>query len=95
MNPRICEILTNELMDMLVAQVLETEAVGEGLADRLEGEGSVDVAQGEPLAVHGADGDSPVLVTVLGQLGNVGSHVTFIVVLDPEIYQSYTDLQSH
>ena len=79
---------------MLVAQVLETEAVGEGLADGLEGEGGVDVPQGEPLAVHGADGDSPVLVTVLGQLRDVGSHITLIVVPHPVIYQSCTDLQS-
>ena len=72
---------------MLVAQVLETEAVGEGLADGLKGEGGVHVPQGESLAVHGADGDSPVLVTVLGQLWNVGSHITLIVVLHPEIFQ--------
>ena len=69
---------------MLVAEVLETEAVGEGLADGLEGEGGVDVAQGEPLAVHGADGDGPVLVTVLSQLGDVGSHVTLIIVPYPK-----------
>ena len=75
---------------MLVAQVLETEAVGEGLADGLEGEGGVDVPQGEPLAVHGADGDSPVLVTVLGQLRDVGSHISLIVVLHPEIYHFYS-----
>ena len=68
---------------MLVAEVLETESVGEGLADGLEGEGGVDVAQGEPLAVHGADGDGPVLVTVLGQLGDVGSHVTLVIVPHP------------
>ena len=71
-----------------MAQVLQTEAVGEGLADGLEGEGGVDIAQGEPLAVHGADGDSPVLVTVLGQLGNVGGNISLIFVPHPQILQS-------
>ena len=69
---------------MLVAEVLETEAVGEGLADGLEGEGGVDVPEGEPLAIHRADGDGPVLVTVLGQLGDVGSHVTLVIVPHPK-----------
>ena len=71
-----------------MAQVLQTEAVGEGLADGLEGEGGVDIAQGEPLAVHGADGDCPVLVTVLGQLGDVGGNISLIFVPHPQILQS-------
>ena len=58
--------LTNELVDMLMAQVLQTEAVGEGLADGLEGEGGVDIPQGEPLAVHGADGHGPQVRVIPG-----------------------------
>ena len=71
-----------------MAQVLETEAVGEGLADGLEGEGGVDIAQGKSLAVHGADGDCPVLVTVLGQLGDVGGNIALIIVPHPQMVQS-------
>ena len=72
-----------------MAQVLETEAIGEGLADWLESEGGVDISQGEPLAIHSADRDSPVLVTVLGQLGDVGGHISLIIVLYPQILQSF------
>ena len=46
---------TNVLMYVLVSQLLKADAVGEGFAARLEGEGSVHVAQGESLSVHGAD----------------------------------------
>ena len=84
----VTDDLTDELVDMLMAQVLETEAVGEGLADWLESEGGVDITQGESLAVHGADGDSPVLVTVLGQLRDVGGHISLIIVLHPQIFLS-------
>ena len=48
-------VRTNVLMYMLVSQLLKADAVGEGFAARLEGEGSVHVAQGESLSVHSAD----------------------------------------
>ena len=60
-------LTTYVLVYELVPEVLEAHGVGEGLAAGLQGEGLVHVAQGEPLSVHGADGDRPQLVTVLIQ----------------------------
>ena len=52
-------------MYVLVSQLLKADAVGEGFAARLEGEGSVHVAQGESLSVHGADWQAPEIIAVL------------------------------
>ena len=52
-------------MHVLVSQLLEADAVGEGFAAGLEGEGSVHIAQGESLSVHGADRQTPEIIAVL------------------------------
>ena len=46
---------TNISMNMFMAQLLETDAVSEGLAAGLKGEGRVHVAQRKPLPIHSAD----------------------------------------
>ena len=79
-------------MDVLVPQMLETEAVCEGLADTLESEdddsdddedtdleskGGAHIPQRQSLPIHCADGDGPVPVTVL----NSGLWKSYIIIL--------------
>lgn len=46
---------TNISMNMFMAQMLETDAISEGLAAGLKGEGRVNVSQRKPLPIHSAD----------------------------------------
>ena len=84
---------TNVLVDVLVTQMLETEAVCEGLADTLESEdddtddddedtdleseGGAHIPQRQSLPIHCADGDGPVTFTVL----NSGFLKSYIIIL--------------
>ena len=52
-------------MNFLMSEMLETDGVSEWFAAGLEGEGEVDIAQGQPLAVHGAHGHGPHVIAVL------------------------------
>ena len=58
---------TNISMNMLMAKMLEADAVSEGFAAGLEGKGGVHISQGKPLPVHSAHRQPPELITVLGE----------------------------
>ena len=75
-------------MHDLRAQLLEGQGVSDGLARGLNRELVVDVADAEPLAVDGADGDAPSLFGHSGQLRNVGSGGSVEVALQFVVEQS-------
>ena len=56
---------TNISMNMLMAKMLEADAVSEGFAAGLKGEGRVHVAKREPLPIHSADRQAPEIIAVL------------------------------
>ena len=56
---------TNISMNMLMAKMLEADAVSEGFAAGLKGEGRVHVAKREPLTIHSADRQTPEIIAVL------------------------------
>ena len=63
-------------MYVFLAEFVDGEGVGEGLGARLHREGDLDVPDGVPLSVNGAEGHAPVVWTVLGQLRDVVGHLT-------------------
>ena len=63
----MADVLVHDLRPELVEGV----GVGERLAARLDGELRVDVAEGEALPVHRADGTRPQVGVVPRELGNV------------------------
>ena len=58
---------TNVLMNLLMSEMLETDAVCEWFAARLEGEGEVNITKGQPLAIHSTYGHGPHIIAVLNQ----------------------------
>ena len=63
-------------MNIVLAHFVDSEGVADGFATRLHREGDLDVPDGVPLSVNGAEGHAPVVWAVLGQLGDVVGHLT-------------------
>ena len=82
---KLCDHSTTHLsyilMNSVTAQLIETNSVGEWFRTRLHGERDTNISLAEPLTIHGADADSPVVGIVTGQLRNVRGHITFSNIL--------------
>ena len=71
----MADVLVHDLRPELV----EGDGVGERLAARLDGELRVDVAEGEALPVHRADGTRPQVGVVPRELGNVAGVLSELI----------------
>jgi hypothetical protein len=79
-------LASDMLMDCLNSVFLKSQAVVYRLTDRFYAEARPGVADGEPLAVHGADSDSQLVRVNPGELGYVIRHRTALVVPHRGVY---------